>query len=314
MQHRFFQQDRKLEFLAYLCKYKCKLVGLCDGKKSTLEKRITMRIMPFRLFVIVILSFGLAGCQTELYSNLNEREANDMLSVLANGGIPAKKNFTKKQNFVLYVDESDMSDAIQLLNRLGYPRDTYTDMGQVFQKDGLISSPLEERARYVYAVSQDLSDTLSRVDGVIDAKVHVVLPETDVTGNIIKPPSASVFIKHQSQYNLQPFLPKIKLLVNKSIEGIDYQDISIALFPSEISSMNDRTAWSNVIGIKVHPSSKGRLVMILGLFLALIIASLAGNIALSRRDSRPGNSRRPLGSQPRQDQNAEPKKPATASA
>lgn len=279
-----------------------------------LQKSHFLKI-SIRFMIFMTLSFFVAGCQSELYSNLTEREANEMLSVLANNGIAAKKTFSKKQNFILHVNESDMADAIQLLNRLGYPRDTYTDMGQIFQKDGLISSPLEERARYVYAVSQDLSDTLSRVDGVIDAKVHVVLPEADVTGNIIKPPSASVFIKHQAQFNLQPFLPKIKLLVNKSIEGIDYQDISIALFPSEVSSMNDRTAWSNVIGIKVHPSSKGRLIMILGLFLALIIASLVGNIVLSKRGFGSAQVGRPSSQHSsQQEQVSDVKKPATASA
>jgi len=238
---------------------------------------------PFLNVIVVLLLFGLAGCDTELYSNLTEREANEMLSVLAKNGILVTKAFTKKREFVLTVDQSNMADAIQVLNNLGYPRDTYTDMGTVFQKDGLISSPLEERARYVYAVSQDLSDTLSRVDGVIDAKVHVVLPETDVTGNIIKPPSASVFIKHQANFNLQPFMPKIKLLVNKSIEGIDYQDISIALFPSD-TAISERPVWANVLGIKVDPSSKGRLVIILGLLFALAVISLFVSFALSKRD------------------------------
>lgn len=244
-----------------------------------------MKILRRKLLTLLFIAFSLAGCDAELYSNLEEREANEMLSVLAKNGIAAEKTFSKKQNFQLIVDESDMADSIQLLNRLGYPRDTYTDMGQVFQKDGLISSPLEERARYIYAVSQDLGDTLSRVDGVIDAKVHVVLPETDVTGDVVKPPSASVFIKHQSEFNLQPFVPKIKLLVNKSIEGIDYQDISIALFPSEMNSIADRNQWSSFIGIKVHPSSKGRLVMIFSLLIVLVLASLFVNIALSKRNS-----------------------------
>lgn len=242
-----------------------------------------MKILRRDLLALIFLALALVGCKSELYSNLEEREANEMLAVLAKSGIVAKKTFSKKQNFVLTVDEGDMADAIQLLNRLGYPRDTYTDMGQVFQKDGLISSPLEERARYIYAVSQDLSDTLARVDGVIDAKVHVVLPETDVTGDIVKPPSASIFLKHQAEFNLQPFIPKIKLLVNKSIEGIDYQDISIALFPSDVNAVTDRAQWSNFLGIKVQPSSKGRLVMLFGLLLALVVVSMLVNIALSRR-------------------------------
>ena len=167
-------------------------------------------------------------------------------------------------------------------------------MGTVFQKDGLISSPLEERARYVYAVSQDLSDTLSRVDGVIDAKVHVVLPETDVTGNIIKPPSASVFIKYRSEYNLQPFLHKMKLLVNKSIEGIDYNDISVALFPSVIPTQEKAQNWASVLSIKVHPASKGRLMVILLLMALLILVSLCASLLLLKSRKPQGQLRKPI--------------------
>jgi len=236
--------------------------------------------------LLLVLVLALTGCQTELYSNLDEKSANQMLSVLATNGYKADKTYDKKTEYTLLVEQADMAAAVKLLTSLGYPRDEYKSMGQVFEKDGLISSPLEERARYVYAVSQDLSDTLSRVDGVIDAKVHVVLPETDVTGTVLKPPSASVFIKYRSEYNLQPFLHKMKLLVNKSIEGIDYNDISIALFPSAVPQAQNSKQWANILSIKVHPDSKARLLLILGLLAALVLVSVGASALFARQQSK----------------------------
>ena len=76
------------------------------------------------------------------------------------------------------------------------PKVARATLGDTFRKEGVISTPLEERARYIYALSQELEATLSNIDGVIVARVHVVLPERVAPGEPVQPASASVFIKH----------------------------------------------------------------------------------------------------------------------
>jgi type III secretion protein J len=89
-----------------------------------------------------------------------------------------------------------MSRAIELLRRQGFPRERFTDLGQIFQKQGLISSPMEERVRYTYGLSQMLAETLTQIDGVLSARVLIVLPEEAAFGQKPAPSSASVFVKY----------------------------------------------------------------------------------------------------------------------
>ena len=106
-------------------------------------------------------------------------------------------------------------------------------MGQIFRKEGLVSSPLEERARYIYALSQELTNTLSQMDGVLAARVHVVLPERGGVGETTTPSTAAVFIKHQTGYNLDALQPQIRKLVTHAIPGLTEDRVSIALVSAQ---------------------------------------------------------------------------------
>ena len=100
-----------------------------------------------------------------------------MLAALINAGMDAQKIAGKEGMVGLSVPASQVGRALDLLRAQGLPRERFAGMGEVFKKEGLISSPLEERARYLYALSQELGATLTKIDGVITARVHVVLPE-----------------------------------------------------------------------------------------------------------------------------------------
>src|SRR5215813_6968305 len=131
---------------------------------------------------ILIVALLLAGCRNELYSNLTEVEANQMLAVLMASGVSAEKTTKGKTGFTISVEERDVLKALALLNDRGFPRSTRDSIGKVFQKSGIMSSPFEERVRYIYALGEDVAQTLSHVDGVVTARVHIVLPDAPQTG------------------------------------------------------------------------------------------------------------------------------------
>jgi type III secretion protein J len=179
---------------------------------------------------LLLCALLLTACKVDLFTGLEEREGNEILAVLLTNNIPATKLLGKDNVVTISVDESDVAAAIDLLNRQGYPRDKFDNLGTIFQKQGLISSPLEERIRYIYALSQTISETISLIDGVLTARVHIVLPQAELLDEVAKPSSASVFIKYRPGYGLEEQVPKIKLIVQNSVEGLSYDKISVALF------------------------------------------------------------------------------------
>jgi type III secretion protein J len=178
---------------------------------------------------------ALGGCtrQVELMASVPEADGNEVIAVLQDEGIHAQKAAGKDGAVSISVDADRVGRAVNVLRSKGLPRERFAGMGQVFRKDGLISSPLEERARYLYAISQELDATLSHIDGVILARVHVVLPERSAAGDPTMPSSASVFIKYQEGFNLEVLQPQIRRLVTNSVPGLTPEKVSIVLFSSQ---------------------------------------------------------------------------------
>ncbi|MEH2628704.1 type III secretion protein J [Bradyrhizobium sp. AZCC 1719] len=191
-----------------------------------------------KLVVLAVVFCTLAGCQTELYSKLDEREANNMIALLHKYGISAERSFAKDGTSQISVAENQLPQAIELLKANGLPRRTFTNMGEVFKSSGLISSPTEERARFIYALSEELSRTISDIDGVLSARIHVVLPKNDLLRQDATPSSASVFIRHDARAPLKSLLPHVKMLVANSIEGLSYEKVSVVLVPVERPSID----------------------------------------------------------------------------
>ncbi|RXJ72273.1 EscJ/YscJ/HrcJ family type III secretion inner membrane ring protein [Veronia nyctiphanis] len=131
-----------------------------------------------KLLLTIVTMFVLTGCDesTQLHTGLSEREANEVLAELMASGIDTTKQMTKNGVNVL-VAKNDIAPAVRILRAVGLPRRDKVSMGEVFKKEGIISTPIEERARYIHAISQEIEHTLSQIDGVVLARVHVVLPQ-----------------------------------------------------------------------------------------------------------------------------------------
>lgn len=218
-----------------------------------------------KCFFFICLLLCLTACSRtiEIQTNVPENDANEMVGVLLKQGVFAEKRTTKEGATVL-VPEADIGQAMDILASHGLPRKQTTGLGEIFKKEGMISTPLEERARYIFGLSQELEKTLSQMDDVVSARVHVVLPERIAPGEPIMPSSAAIFIKHKKGFNIDLLTPRIRSLVSTSIPGLsDLPKDKISIVFSETQDIKIGLEWTMVGPVRVDASSSGTLQMIL---------------------------------------------------
>ena len=231
------------------------------------------------IYLSLVCTF-LAACESELHTEIPEAEANEMIALLTANGISAAKSAGDKGLVTLSVESSQFARAVDVLRENGYPKDQFNNLGTMFQQQGLISSPLEEHVRYIYGLSQTVSETLSHIDGVVTARVHVVMPADANTGDSAGAPSAAVFLKTRPGVDLDDSIPQIKELVRASVEGVSYEGVVVTIFEADepVGAATNTPALREIMGIRYDAGSQGRLMTALaaiGVLFALLLGVIA---------------------------------------
>jgi type III secretion protein J len=226
----------------------------------------------------IIALLALTGCKADLYTKLTERDVNDMIVVLHRKGIDATRTVAKDGTNTLNVPTNTVAAAVEALRAEGFPRQSFTNIGEVFKGGGLIASPLEEQARYIFALSEELSKTISEIDGVRSARVHVVLPKNDLLKQGVTPSSASVFVRYDARTAVSQLTPQIKQLVAGSIEGLSYDKVSVVLVPVERATAASTT-------VAVMPSRGASFQGAVSILAGIALAAFAVVLLWRRRAS-----------------------------
>jgi type III secretion protein J len=179
-----------------------------------------------RFLPLVLLMFS--GClKHELQTGLSEQEAQEIIVLLREHGIEATKELQPGEvpTWKVYVKgvggSQNLFLAWRILQENGLPREKTKGLDAVFAGSGLIPTASEEKARLIKGLSGEISRTLQSVEGIVDARVHVVLPDNSplLEKSERRPTTASVLVKYQgSQTPLRE--DAIKRLVANGVEGL----------------------------------------------------------------------------------------------
>lgn len=213
---------------------------------------ISRRIIAWFIFIFALLL--LTGCQQSLYTDLSERDANDMLAALLKRGVYATKTDMGKGLFSISVDESQVVGALEILRRQSLPPRAFADLGSTFPKEGMMSSPLEEEARLGFAISQELAGTCAELDGVLTARAHVVMQKQDPVTEAITQASASIFIRYLPGSAVEQYVPHIRNLAAKAVPNLIYDNTYVFLFPaSDTIIMPPPPQYKQILRVDLAP-------------------------------------------------------------
>jgi type III secretion protein J len=183
-----------------------------------------------KLAVTMACCLTLAGCKEVLFSGLEEAEANEMVAILAAAGLESGRERDKDNVYSLLVEGGDVATATTLLGNQGYPKPKFETLGGVFSAEGIVGTPFEQHVRYIHAMNQELSKTITSISGVKSARVFITAPPKDRYEKAAPPASASVTINHEPGFDAQADVSKIKMIVAHSVPSLDYDDVAVALF------------------------------------------------------------------------------------
>jgi len=219
------------------------------------------------------------GCQSTLEGDLSESQANAIVSALHTQHIGAIKERREgggqETRYEVTVANDDVGEALAVLRAQNLPATPERGLEDVFGEGGLVPTVTEERARYVAALGGELSRSLESMEGVLEARVHIGLPEAhDFALDEERPrPRASVLLKHRS--DTTPSRESVAALVAGAVERMRVEDVAVVLVPVSARAPSP-AALVQVGPLTVTRGTAPTLKAILGgaLLLHLLLAGL----------------------------------------
>lgn len=242
-----------------------------------LDRRVQRRLCVWAIAA----SIALAGCTAPVAHALEEAEANRVLVALDRAGIGGEKEEdpAAEGHFRVIVERDEAPRALSVLREEDLPGDRATGMLDALGKGSLIPSQLAERAHFVTGLSGELERTLSAIDGVLSARVHLSLPENEPLreGPRVKA-TASVLLKHRG--STAPIdAQEVKRLVAGAAPGLALDDVAVVMMPRTTPPMAAERGLARLGPITATRGSVGLLrgvgAAVVGVNIVLLAAVLA---------------------------------------
>ena len=192
-----------------------------------------MRRAPAALPALAALVLG-ACAREEILHVLAEPQANEVVVALDEAGIVASKEREDGADagWTVSVGARDAGRAQRILSERSLPRARPAGFAEVFSKGSMVPTPTEEHALYLHALGGELARSVEAIDGVVEARVHVGLPQPDPLRPGQRPaPRAAVLVKCRPAAcaAVRALEPGVRALVAGAADGLDPGAVSVVI-------------------------------------------------------------------------------------
>jgi type III secretion protein J len=232
--------------------------------------------LSLRRCLCLLLLLCTSACRERIQHGLDERQANELQTVLAERGLDARKvsEAGKKPTWAIEVDEEQASDAVRILAELGLPRPVEEAGCDVFGGGGLIRSPVEEQLCRVRVLERGIEKTLQGVDGVLLARVHLMVPPLPRPGQTAASAKASAMLRTTpgQAARIRQTQEQLRALIAGGVEGLSPE--AVALMVDEAATRVEvvATGSSPLLRLRILLAVMG--VVITGLAVALVFLAM----------------------------------------
>lgn len=159
-----------------------------------------------------------------LYTNLEATAAAEITAQLDSQDVPYE---LLNGGRIIQVPSSQVQQLRLTMASQGLPN---SDAGwSVLDNQGITASTFQQRVGYQRAMEGELAQTISAIEGVSSANVHLAIPEHDLFVDDSTQPTASVLLVTGGSNSISPMqVDAIVNLVASSIEGLSPDQVSVA--------------------------------------------------------------------------------------
>ena len=174
-----------------------------------------------------------------LFSGMEAQEPSEVANVLQQMQIDYKLDPTTG---ALLVPASEVQGLRLRLAAEGLPRSSAQGMEILSQEQGFGTSQFIEQARYQRAMEQELARSVSELQNVRSARVHLAIPKQSVFVRERKPPTASVVVNLYSGRTLERgHISAITHMVAASIPNMKSSDVTVVDQRGNLLSQPERS-------------------------------------------------------------------------
>lgn len=195
--------------------------------KLTLGRQVGL-LVGFAALIAIAVSIALWAQKPSyrmLFGNLSDQEVLEITKVLDQSGIQYE---ISKDTGAIMVDGSMVHEARLKLAGVGLPRASGTGYELLDKDQGFGVSQTIESARYQRALEGELARTISSINSIRSARVHLALPKQSAFVRDKKKPTASVVVTlAQGRQMGQEQAAAIVHLVASSVPNLDPDSVTV---------------------------------------------------------------------------------------